>query len=159
MRTAEQMRAEQRAIQNRWFDEWNRNDPNRTFATELRPQWSYEDEQNRIYAEWLLELQPGDRAHVCFYSDVEPCTVIKRTATTVTIRYDDAELDKSWKPEIELGGFVGHCTNNDEQRWNIFEDPDGRTETFRWSKKSNRWLNTSKCRLYPEWAKKYDYNF
>lgn len=153
MKTVEQVRAEQRAVTERWFDEWNK--------TGVRPLWNDEAMRKQIEAEWLLSLQPGDKAHVCLYTDIEPCTVIKRTASTITIRYDDAKLNGNWKPEFDIGGFAAHCTNNNEQRdgWDIFEDPDGITETFRWSKKYQKWLSKSGCKLRPEWYKHHDYNF
>lgn len=102
-------------------------------------------------------LEVGDRANVCLYTDVNPCTVIRRTAKTITVRYDKGELDPNWKPEIIPGGFCGHCTNQEDQVWILEEDPNGHTETFR--RRKNGWYNRSDCRLTPGWKKFYDYNF
>jgi len=51
------------------------------------------------------------------YSDVHPFEIIeKRTDRKIMIRRMDSERDPSWKPITVLGGFVGHTTNNNEQR-------------------------------------------
>lgn len=113
--------------------------------------------EHQARMEWWNELEVGDHAHICHYSDVSPVTVIKRTAKTITVRYDKAERDPSWTPEWVSGGFAGHCTNQDEQRWIIEEDPDGRTEVFRLRRVG--WRNTADEKLYPGWKKFYDYNF
>lgn len=115
--------------------------------------------EEKMFADWYHEMEVGDHAHVVMYTDVYPVTIVKKTATTLTVRRDKAERDPNWKPEFVVGGFAAHCTNNDEQRWIITEDPDGYTETFRWSKRYNAYRDTAGCELLPEWRKKYDYNF
>ena len=123
---------------------------------------SYSERQaaeDKMLADWYHEMEVGDHAHVCHYSDVSPVTIIKKTATTLTVRFDKAEKDPTWHPEWEVGGFSAVCLNNDDQKWIIEEDPNGKTEVFRWHKSSNRYENTIGERLYPEWRKHYDYNF
>ena len=115
------------------------------------------EKEHQMFMDWWNELEVGDHAHIQHYSDVSPVTVIKRTAKTITVRYDKAESDPNWKPEFEVGGFSAHCTNNDEQKWIITEDPNGRTDTFRLRKCG--WRNSADEKLFPEWAKHYDYNF
>lgn len=107
--------------------------------------------------EWWNELEVGDHAHICHWSDISPVTVIARTAKTITVRYDNAELDPAWKPDFILGGFSAHCTNNNEQQWIITENPNGKVETFRLRKIG--WRNKNNEKLYPGWLKRYDYNF
>lgn len=118
-----------------------------------------EREQKR--AEWYQEMEVGDHAHICHWTDVSPCTVIKRTPTSITVRYDKATRKETWKPEFVTGGFSAVCLNNADQddAWDIEEDENGRIEVFRWSKKYNRFRNKSGERVYPEWKKFYDYNF
>ena len=118
-----------------------------------------EELRQKMFADWYHEMEVGDHAHVSLWSDIEPVTIIAKTKTTLTVRYDKAERDQSWKPEFVIGGFSAHCTNNEEQRWIISEDPNGSTEVFRWSKKMNCYKNTADCKLFPEWKKVYDYNF
>lgn len=134
------------------------------WLTVSREELSWDERQNierEKWAEWINELEVGDHAHINHYTDITPCTVIKRTRTTITVRHDDGELDGNWKPEIIQGGFVGHCVNNREQmdHYIIHENPNGYVETFRWSKKYNKFRNASGESCYPEWAMFYDYNF
>lgn len=133
----------------KWFhkERWNID-----YRNGKRDEW-----ERNAWLEWVNELEAGDHAHICHWSDVSPVTVIKRTAKTITVRYDKAELDPNWKPEFVVGGFSAHCTNNDDQQWIITEDLNGRTETFRLRQVG--WRNKSDEKLYPEWMKKYDYNF
>ena len=132
-----------------WFHEerWNID-----FRNGKRAAWEHDAMMN-----WWNELEIGDHAHICHYSDISPVTVIKRTAKTITVRFDNAELDPNWKPEFDIGGFSAHCTNNNDQKWIITENPNGRTETFRL--RNVGWRNKSDEKLYPEWMKQYDYNF
>ena len=113
----------------------------------------------KMFSDWYHEMEPGEHAHVVMYSDIYPVTIIKKTATTLTVRRDKATRDPNWKPEWIVGGFAGHCTNNDEQQWIIEEDPDGGIETFRWSKRYNQYRDKGGCKLFPHWKKHYDYNF
>jgi len=119
----------------------------------------WDDVERKMRDEWYHEMDVGDHAHICHYSDVSPVTVIKKTATTLTVRMDKATRDESWKPEWVVGGFSAHCTNIDEQKWIIEEDENGSVEVFRWSKRYNQYRNTSGEKLFPEWRKYYDYNF
>lgn len=115
--------------------------------------------REEMYQEWYKEMTVGDHAHVLLWSDIEPVTIIKQTATTLTVRYDKAERDPNWKPEWVVGGFSAICTNSSDQRWIIEEDPNGRTEVFRWHRSTGEYVSSSGLRLRPEWHKKYDYNF
>ena len=108
--------------------------------------------------EWYKSMEVGDHASVRLYTDHEPCTIIKKTATSLTVRYDKATRDPNWKPEWVPGGFSAICTNQDEQKWIIEEDPNGTTETFRWHKSEGAYVHNG-CLLTPGWYKKYDYNF
>lgn len=106
--------------------------------------------------------QVGDRANVRYLSDVQPCTVIRRTPTTVTIRVDHADLDPAWRPQQLIGGFAAHTANNHDQRWIISDNPNGHTRRF--SLRANgRWVMTGSPLNGPAlsagWRCFYDYNF
>ena len=117
-----------------------------------------ENALEELRTEWYKSLEVGDRASVHLYSDDDPCTIVKRTETTITVRYDKATRDPDWKPEWIPGGFSAVCTNIHDQKWIIEEDPNGATEVFRWSKVNGAWIHEG-CRLTPGWYKYYDYNF
>lgn len=110
-----------------------------------------------LRTDWYFSLQVGDRASLKLYTDIEPCTIIKRTAQTITVRMDKATLAPNWKPEWITGGFSAICTNDHDQQWIIEEDPKGSTETFRWTK-DGKWVHNG-CTVSPGWYKYYDYNF
>lgn len=114
--------------------------------------------QDKIVHDYNISLEVGDKASVRLWSDQNPCTIIKRTKTTVTVRYDKAEQNPNWKPEWEAGGFSAVCTNIEDQQWIISDDENGATEKFYWSDKENCFIHNG-CRLTPGWYKYYDYNF
>ena len=117
-----------------------------------------DEAQEELLREYNSGLEVGDKAHVMLYSDVEPVTVIKRTKTTVTVRYDKAKRNPNWKPEWITGGFSAICTNIEDQQWIIEDDEEGRLEKFYWSTKMNCFVHNG-LRLKPCWRKYYDYNF
>jgi hypothetical protein len=113
-----------------------------------------------------FDPQVGDKVHTCFYSDVHPGTVVKRTAKRCTVRFDDVAKDPSWEPEFVPGGFAGHCVNQEDQRWIIADNPDGVIHRF-FLHKSGQWRMSAAGgnesgrgpRLGPGWAYKRDFNF
>lgn len=117
-----------------------------------------QEAQHRLRREYNSQMNVGDRGSVRLYTDSNPCTVIRRTKTTATVRYDKAERNPDWKPEWVIGGFSAICTNDDEQEWIITEDPNGSTERFYWSDRENCFVHNG-CRLTPGWYKYYDFNF
>lgn len=122
------------------------------------PYTERQDFRVKAMTDWYNELEVGDKAHIKTYTDISPCTVIKRTAKSITVRVDKAVLDPTWKPEFIPGGFSAHCVNNNEQRWIITDDPNGEIEVFRFHKNVG-WVATNGLTLYPKWMKFYDYNF
>lgn len=51
------------------------------------------------------------------YSDAKPYVVVKETATTKVLSPVRVASDPNWKPEIEVGGFAGYCSNQSQQTW------------------------------------------
>ena len=112
-----------------------------------------------------IKWQPkvGDHCGIYFYSDVHPATVIKRTPKFVWIQEDKYQLQKDWKPEIIPGGFAGHCTNNNSQRYDFTRNEDGRVSKFS-LRKNGRWCrcgdnSTRPTTIHEGWRAFYDYNF
>lgn len=70
---------------------------------------------------------PESRRYINYklHSDVEPYEVLEMNArgTRAKVRRMATRLAPDWKPEWTPGGFVGHCTNNREQRWECEPDP------------------------------------
>ena len=110
----------------------------------------------------LWEPKVGDHAAIRYYSDVVPCTVIKRTAKFVWVQRDKYKLQADWKPEIIAGGFCGHCTNNYDQRYDFTRDENGSIDKYG-IRKDGRWYACGQrygaTRLTEGWAAFYDYNY
>ena len=105
----------------------------------------------------------GDKAAVYYFTDVQPCTVIKRTKKFVTVQMDDYKLNKDSKPEIIAGGFAGHCTNQRELKYDITRNENGGTLKFG-LRENGIWCRCGDtCRnptaLGKGWRAFYDYNF
>lgn len=107
------------------------------------------------------EIEVGDGVTMYLWSDAHACTVIARTAKTLTIQQDKATLDPNFKPEWIAGGFAAHCTNSDEQEWTYERDPNGEIIKCRWSEKHGRWQTGSdgSIKIGRGRHEHYDYNF
>ena len=80
--------------------------------------------------------KPLNYANLHGYTDIYPHEVVKVISDkTIEIRALDAKLDESWKPEIEKGGFSGHCVNNHSQRWHYTSNTKNPIFRIRASKK------------------------
>ena len=104
------------------------------------------------------ELQVGDGVTIHLYTDAEAYTVIKRTASTITVQRDKAIRDPNFKPQFDVGGFAGHCTNQNEQTYTYERDKNGSTLTLRFSKKYGRFMYLEKA-IGIGRHEFYDYNF
>lgn len=93
------------------------------------------------------------------YSDIKPFEVVRRISDkTLEIREMTAILDSDFKPEIEAGGFVGHCTNQREQRYSYKPNENATIIRCRLTKKG--WKSVCGTHKPSENPKRfYDYNF
>jgi len=124
------------------------------------------------YADAIGALKAGDGLSVSLWTDVDAFTIIKRTATTITLQEDTATLADGWKPEFITGGFSGHCTNQDEQTYSYERNPNGAiikislrhwrddegNERRKWKKVGVRTLEPG-GNVYIGRQKFHDYNF
>lgn len=77
-------------------------------------------------AEMMWEdVKVGDGVTVNYWTDAHACTVIARTAKSLTLRRDKAILDPSFKPEFIAGGFFGTVINQNEQSYTYEPDENG----------------------------------
>ena len=108
----------------------------------------------------MMNVKVGDGITLNLYSDSHAYTIIARTAKTITIQRDKAALKKDFKPEIVVGGFAGHCMNQNEQEYDYERNPKGETMVIRWSEKNQRW-SAPKGYRYVSLGRHefYDYNF
>lgn len=114
--------------------------------------------KEKIAIEQRREVEVGDGVTVCFYTDREAYTVIKRTKRTITIQRDKATLSTDFKPVFEIGGFCAYCTNNNDQKYTYERDENGSIITCRWSEKNGCFMH-GHCRIINGRREFYDYNF
>ena len=99
-------------------------------------------------------------ANLVLHSDIHPCEVVRVISEkTIEIRAMKSERDPSWKPEIEPGGFCGHCTNNGEQRWTCVSDDSAPVIRARLRKDGRFHSQRGAHRLSNEPRRFHDYNF
>ena len=118
---------------------------------------------NRDYTTtYVYGLDTVDYTHAnkSGYSDVEPYEIVRVVSPkTIELRYMDAELDKDWKPEIIVGGFSGHCTNQRSQKYSYKSNPDHGVMRARLRKDGYFHSAYGRHHLNTEPYKFYDYNF
>lgn len=117
-----------------------------------------QEQEKQIRAEFYQGLEVGDGVTYHLFSDSHACTIIKRTAKTITIQQDKAILDLDFHPEWIEGGFVGYCINQGEQTYTYERNPNGRIITARWSDKRGGFVYMDKI-ITAGRHEFYDYNF
>ncbi len=95
------------------------------------------------------------------YSDVTPYEVVRAVSDkTIEVRRMKAQLDPTWKPQFDIGGFVAHCINNNDQKWVCESDEEADVVRVRLHK-NGQWKSKSGTKFYLADQPKcfYDYNF
>ncbi len=103
-----------------------------------------------------------------YHTDVRPYEVLEMNekGNRAKVRSMKAERDPTWTSQVEVGGFAGHCTNQETQRWTCTPDADAPVETMT-LRKNGRWqfqgqaTERSGCSGSLQDAPRYfqDYNF
>ncbi len=104
----------------------------------IRHSKSWEEQEKNLkalYRQAMLDLQVGDGITVNLWTDRHAYTVIRRTPKTITVQRDKTTLNPEFKPDIIVGGFAGHCTNQNEQTYTYEPDTNGSKLTLRFSEK------------------------
>ena len=117
--------------------------------------------ENDLQRALAQEIEVGDGVTVRLYTDAHACTVIARTAKTLTVQRDKATRDPSFVPQWVPGGFSAICTNNNDQKWNYQRDPSGEIIKCHWSEARGRWQAGERGCLSVTRGRHefYDYNF
>lgn len=131
---------------------------NKEYRTLVDTQRKIETLQDELAVAYRFEVKVGDGVTYHLYSDSQACTVIKRTAKSITIQEDEATLNPDFKPEMVVGGFAAHCTNQNEQTYTYKANPKGRKITARWSDKFGAFMYCGKA-ITNGRHQFYDYNF
>lgn len=120
-------------------------------------EWS--DRQDAWCDYFHRNVAPGDGVTVNYWTDSHACTVLKRTANTLTIQRDKAILSPDFRPDFVPGGFSGTVINQNEQSYTYEPDPDGQIMKAYWSDRKGGWYVDKCLRLSFGRHEFYDYNF
>lgn len=116
----------------------------------------------------ISSFNVGDLVTENFYTDSHAGRIIevRRNGREVVMQEDLATIDPKFKPNIISGGFVGHCINQNDQKYTYQPDSEGRTSihtlrTWRgikiWTRKGE--TPNGRNSLSSGQHKFYDYNF
>ena len=99
-------------------------------------------------------------ANLYSYTDITPYEVIRVISEkTIEIRQMKATLAEDWKPEMIVGGFAAHCTNNHTQRYTYETNSEASVIRARLHK-NGKWKSAyGEHRLSNEPKAFYDYKF
>ena len=99
-------------------------------------------------------------ANLYGFSDVRPYEVVRVISDkTIEVRSMNATRDPEWQPNMIPGGFVAHCTNQNEQTWIIESNPSIETIRIR-KRKDGKWYSSYGRHVLSEKPVYfYDYNF
>ena len=118
----------------------------------------------------ISALNVGDGVSVSVWTDIDAYTIVSKTASTITLRCDNAELLNRDELRFDVGGFAAHVTG--EQRYAYTPNPDGHTvkitlrrwtdeegnERRKWKRAGTRTFEQG-GNAYAGRSKHHDYNF
>lgn len=107
-----------------------------------------------------MNLNEAKFANFYGYSDVKAYEIVKVVSEkTIEIRRMNAVKDPNWKPEFVVGGFAGHCTNQNEQKWIYSQNTEAKVIRARLNKKG-QWKSVYGRHVLSDKPREfYDYNF
>lgn len=102
---------------------------------------------------------PEGRTYFTQYGATQayPWVELKRTAKTVTLQKVNVQKDPDWTPEMHVGGFAAHCSNQSEQTWLYAGINESYQRTIRLTKKG--WIGDGDTFRENVAREFYDYNF
>lgn len=107
-----------------------------------------------------MEPQASKYANRCVGTDTDPFEVVRVVSDKIMdVRRMDTVLDPSWKPEMHVGGFAAHCSNQNSQRWIITSNEGGQVVRLH-KRKDGYWYGEGlRFHLASAPRKFHDYNF
>lgn len=141
-----------------------------TTITTSRPWIAERTAEINAAADAISALGVGDGVSVSVWTDVDAYTIIRKTASTITLRCDNAELLNRDELHFDVGGFAAHVTG--EQRYAYTPNLDGsivKITLRRWSdgdgnerrkwKRAGTGAHEQGGNAYAGRRKFHDYNF
>ena len=113
----------------------------------------------------FTRFEKGDKCHIQWYKDCEPCTVVKVLSDKkVMVRIDKSKLLVT--PVYKWVGLgKSKCVNQSELEWEVFDNPVGTLLLFsvKKHKQGYFWTHTNtpviaRNQLKKGWRRYYDYN-
>lgn len=103
--------------------------------------------------------QVGMGATLLLWSDTHAYSIsrVSQSGKVFWMKRDNAELDKSFKPDTVEGGFVGHTRNNSDQKYTY--TPDSNAEEVRVTMTKRGWHCRNGTVIVGKRSEFYDYNF
>lgn len=98
----------------------------------------------------------GGGATVCFYTDRQAFTIIRCTDNMIELQRD--KITQLTKTVISVGGFCGHCSNNNQIEYSYEKDANGKKIKAHWSKKKERFIYDGMSVILGK-HEFYDFNF
>ncbi len=93
------------------------------------------------------------------YSDVSPFEIVRQVSErTLEVRALQAER-AVWTPDVHVGGFFAHISNQSDQRWTITPNPSAPVVRIRLGKRGWKDSCGNAFRLNASPVKFYDFNF
>ena len=110
--------------------------------------------------EYSVEEVNYTHANCSGWSDMSPYEIVRVISEkTIEIRAMRSEKDPNFKPEFVSGGFAGHCTNQNEQKWTYTSVEENDVIKARLRKDGYFYSRFGRHILDNEPVKFYDYNF
>jgi len=111
----------------------------KTFPAPTVTQYSHNPKTFRNDIPNELEITVGMGMGGHYPNDTYAFEVVEiKSDKKIVIREMTAKISPDFKPEMIVGGFCAHCTNNHEQKWDITSNPDGRLMTLT-KRKNGSW--------------------
>jgi hypothetical protein len=120
----------------------------------LEPHIIFDIDHNRICIKPVVEMG----ATLSFPNESYPYEIVfvSPDGRKASVREMAAELDKSFKPDFHPGGFVGHVSNQHEQKWHYTSVPTNKVRTIRLNKRG--WEDKGMPFRVGYASRFYDYN-
>jgi hypothetical protein len=94
------------------------------------------------------------------YSDITPYEVVNFVSDkTIEVREMKATIDPAFVLDMNVGGFMGNCSNQSDQKWTYESDLDRPIIRIRKGKQGWKSATGEKFSLSDSPKRYYDYNF
>jgi len=106
-----------------------------------------------------LDIASTPYANQYGYSDVSPFEIVRQVSErTLEVRALRTER-AVWTPDVHVGGFFAHISNQSDQRWTITPNPSAPVVRIRLGKRGWKDSCGNAFRLNASPVKFYDFNF